>query len=164
MFKSLGIVGTNTGFLTTGLFGVVKTVMAFIWLLYLIDNFGRRNILLVGGAGGAVCMFIIAGLVKAITPSTTHSGSVAAGGSSGSTSTTAVVNNGLSSTGVAGIFFFYLWTVFYGSTWNGTPWVLNSEMFDLNTRSLGQASAAMSNWLYNFIISRFTPQMFTSMQ
>lgn len=36
-------------------------------------------------------------------------------------------------------------------------------MFDQNTRSLGQASAAASNWFWNFIISRFTPQMFLTM-
>jgi MFS family permease len=30
VFKSLGITGTNTGFLTTGIFGVVKTVMTFV--------------------------------------------------------------------------------------------------------------------------------------
>lgn len=30
-------------------------------------------------------------------------------------------------------------------------------------RSLAQACAAASNWLWNFLITRFTPQMFTSM-
>ena len=65
--------------------------------------------------------------------------------------------------GIAAIFFFYLWTAFYTPSWNGTPWVLNSEMFDQNTRSLGQASAAANNWFWNFIISRFTPQMFLAM-
>ena len=30
-------------------------------------------------------------------------------------------------------------------------------------RSLAQACAAASNWLWNFLISRFTPQMFTKM-
>lgn len=30
-------------------------------------------------------------------------------------------------------------------------------------RSLAQACAAASNWLWNFLISRFTPQMFTAM-
>jgi hypothetical protein len=39
-----------------------------------------------------------------------------------------------SSGGIAAIFFFYLWTVFYTPSWNGTPWVLNSEMFDQNVR------------------------------
>jgi hypothetical protein len=31
--------------------------------------------------------------------------------------------------GIAAMFFFYLWTVFYTPTWNGTPWVLNSVSF-----------------------------------
>jgi len=69
-------------------------------------------------------------------------------------------NTSLSGGGIAAIFFFYLWKAFYTSTWNGTPWVINSEMFDQNTRSLGQANAAANNWLWNFLISRFTPQMF----
>lgn len=30
VFKSIGITGTNTGFLTTGIFGVVKTVVTFV--------------------------------------------------------------------------------------------------------------------------------------
>jgi hypothetical protein len=36
-------------------------------------------------------------------------------------------------------------------------------MFDPNMRSLAQACAAGSNWLWNFLISRFTPQMFAEM-
>jgi hypothetical protein len=36
-------------------------------------------------------------------------------------------------------------------------------MFDPNMRSLAQACAASSNWLWNFLISRFTPQMFAAM-
>lgn len=33
VFKGLGVTGTNTSFLTTGVFGCVKTVFTFIWLL-----------------------------------------------------------------------------------------------------------------------------------
>jgi hypothetical protein len=36
-------------------------------------------------------------------------------------------------------------------------------MFDPNMRSLAQACASASNWLWNFLISRFTPQMFSAM-
>ena len=36
-------------------------------------------------------------------------------------------------------------------------------MFDVNVRSLAQACAAASNWFWNFLISRFTPQMFSKM-
>ncbi|KAK1811626.1 hypothetical protein LTR12_014014 [Friedmanniomyces endolithicus] len=147
VFKSIGINGTSTGFLTTGIFGVVKTALTLVWLFFLIDRLGRRNLLMIGGAGGGVCMFIIGGYISSVNISKT--------------------SDHLSGGGTAAIFFFYLWTAFYTPSWNGTPWVLNSEMFDQNTRSLGQASAAANNWFWNcpvtVIISRFTPQMFNTM-
>ncbi|TKA73362.1 Quinate permease [Cryomyces minteri] len=145
VFKSIGIQGTNTSFLTTGIFGVVKTALTIIWLLFLIDKLGRRKLLMGGAAGGSLCMWFI-GAYIAITNPASHT-----------------KNTQLSGAGIAAIFFFYLWTAFYTPSWNGTPWVLNSEMFDSNTRSLGQASAACNNWFWNFIISRFTPQMFLTM-
>ncbi|KAF2473467.1 quinate permease [Lindgomyces ingoldianus] len=145
VFKSIGIQGTNTGFLTTGIFGVVKTVVTIFWLLYLIDRLGRRNLLMLGAAGGSLCMWFIGAYIKLSNPSANQK------------------NSKLSSGGIAAIFFFYLWTFFYTPSWNGTPWVINSEMFSQNTRSLGQASAAANNWFWNFIISRFTPQMFLKM-
>lgn len=36
-------------------------------------------------------------------------------------------------------------------------------MFPQNVRTLGQAFAAASNWLFNFLVARFTAQMFTAM-
>merc|ERR1711939_859719 len=99
----------------------------------------------IGAAGGSVCMWVIGGYLNA--------NPVTDGGS---------VNN-LSGGGIAAIFFFYLWTAFYIPSWNGTPWVYDSEMFPQSVRSLGQAIAAASNWFWNFIIARFTPQMFSNM-
>ena len=148
VFSSLGIRGTNTSFLTTGLFGVVKTALTFVWLFVLIDRLGRRNLLLIGSTGGSICMWIIGAYLASI-PEVSSSDSDE--------------SVPLTAGGKAAVFFFYLWTAFYTPSWNGTPWVLNSEMFDQSVRSLGQASATMNNWFWNFIISRFTPQMFLSM-
>lgn len=144
VFKSLGITGVNTGFLTTGIFGVVKTCLTIVWLLYLVDHVGRRRMLFIGAIGGSLCMWFIGAYIKIADPSANPTGQRSPGGT-------------------AAIFFFYLWTAFYTPSWNGTPWVINAEMFDQNTRSLGQASAAANNWFWNFIISRFTPQMFLKM-
>lgn len=69
----------------------------------------------------------------------------------------------ISSGGISAMFFFYLWTCCYTPTWNGTPWVYNSEMFDQNVRTLAQAFAAANNWFWNFLVARFTPQMFATM-
>lgn len=146
VFKSIGIQGTNASFLTTGIFGVVKTCLTFIWLLFLIDKFGRRPLLLVGSIGGSLSMWFLGAYIKVadVAHHTNKSGHLSPGG-------------------IAAIFFFYLWTAFYSPSWNPGPWVFNSEVFDVNTRSLGQAHAAANNWFWNFIISRFTPQMFLKM-
>lgn len=146
MFKSIGITGTNTGFLTTGIFGVVKTVLTFVWILVLIDHMGRRMLLMIGALGGSLCMWFIGAYIKIANVAGQEPDP----------------NSKLSGGGIAAIFFFYLWTAFYTPSWNGTPWVLNSEMFDQNTRSLGQANAAANNWFWNFIIARFTEQMFNA--
>ncbi|KAF1944397.1 general substrate transporter [Clathrospora elynae] len=146
VFSSLGLTGTSTSFLTTGIFGVVKTVLTFIWLLFLIDRLGRTKLLMFGALGGSLCMWYIAAYIKIADPANNRSPS-----------------GELSSGGISAIFFFYLWTAFYTPSWNGTPWVINSEMYSQQTRSLGQAFAAANNWFWNFIISRFTPQMFTTM-
>ncbi|GAO17567.1 uncharacterized protein UV8b_07178 [Ustilaginoidea virens] len=140
VFKSLGITATNTGFLTTGIFGVVKTAMTFVWILVLIDHMGRRKLLMIGSVGGSCCMWFIGAYIKLADPAHRPPG-------------------GLTSGGVAAVFAFYLWTAFYTPSWNGTPWVINSEMFDQSTRSLGQANAAASNWFWNFVVARFTEQM-----
>ncbi|KFA48245.1 hypothetical protein S40293_07381 [Stachybotrys chartarum IBT 40293] len=145
VFRSIGIRGTNTALLTTGIFGVVKTVLTFVWLLVLIDHLGRRLLLMIGAIGGSLCMWFIGAYIRIANNVDNES-----------------QETSLDSGGIAAVFMFYLWTAFYTPSWNGTPWVLNSEMFDANTRSLGQANAAANNWLWNFIISRFTESMFNA--
>lgn len=100
VFASIGISGTNTSFLTTGIFGVVKTTLTFIWLFFLIDRLGRRNLLMIGAAGGSICMWIIGAYISTITIDT---------------ETTKPLGSG----GIAAVFFFYLWTAFYTPSWNG---------------------------------------------
>ncbi|KAH7261610.1 general substrate transporter [Fusarium tricinctum] len=153
VFKSIGIQGTNTSFLTTGIFGVVKTSITIIFILFLIETVGRRKLLIIGSVGGSLCMWFIGAYIKVANPAAKIAAAEAAGAAAPS----------MSSGGIAAVFFFYLWTVFYSPTWNPIPWVLNSEMFDEKSRSLGQASAAANNWFWNFIVSRFTPQMFIKM-
>lgn len=144
IFNSIGIRGRENQLLS-GVFGVVKTVVTIVWLLFLIDNLGRRKLLIAGAIAGSVCLWVIGVYIKIVDPE----------------------NNpkpNLDSPGIMAVVFFYLYTASYIPSWNGTPWVLNSEMFDPNMRSLAQAVASASNWLWNFLISRFTPQMLDKMQ
>ncbi|KAK4047289.1 hypothetical protein OIO90_006250 [Microbotryomycetes sp. JL221] len=144
IFASLGITGTSTALLTTGVFGVIKTVGALVWIFFVIDRWGRVNILLLGAAGGAVSMFAIAAYIKIENPAANPTSDLTAGGK-------------------ASLFFFYLWTIFYAVSWNGTPWVVCAESFGSSVRQVTQMFAAMSNWVFNLAIARATPQMFAEM-
>ncbi|KAE9400105.1 hypothetical protein BT96DRAFT_657693 [Gymnopus androsaceus JB14] len=64
----------------------------------------------------------------------------------------------LSSGGKCVIAFFYLWPVFYSPSSNGISWVSTAEVFPQHTRTFTQACMAANNWLYSFLIARFTPQ------
>lgn len=143
-FKSIGVSGSSTSLLTTGIFGVIKTVLALVWCFIVIDKFGRRGILLVGSIGGAISMYVIGGYLATAKIATNPNGNLPPGG-------------------IAAMFFFYLWTAFYAVSWNGTPWVVNSEAFPGAVRQVTQCFAASSNWLWNFVISRATPTMFLRM-
>lgn len=141
--QSLGV-ESNTVNLMTGIFGVVKAAATIVWLLFLVDQLGRRKLLLWGAICGSLCMWVIGAYVCIVEP-TEHP------------------SDHLTGSGIAAIVFFYLWTLAYTPTWNGTPWVINSEFFDPNFRSLAQAFTTSSNWFFNFLVSRFTEQMFAAM-
>ncbi|KZL88322.1 quinate permease [Colletotrichum incanum] len=143
IFSSIGI-DSNTVNLMTGIFGVIKAIMTFVWLLFLVDQLGRRKLLLIGAVTGSICMWVIGAYVCVVEP-------------------TKNPQDHLTGSGYAAIVFFYLWTAVYTPTWNGTPWVINSEFFDPNFRSLAGGATTASNWLFNFLVSRFTEQMFEAM-
>lgn len=93
VFKSLGITGTNTSLFTTGLFGVVKTVFTLFYLFFLIDQYGRRRLLMIGAIGGSLCLWYVGAYIAISKPN-------------GNTT-----NGHLSPVGTSAVFFFYLWTV-----------------------------------------------------
>ncbi|KAH0165170.1 MFS quinate transporter-like protein QutD, partial [Aureobasidium melanogenum] len=122
IFRTMGINSNYTVDLMTGIFGVLKTVMTVLWLTILVDKWGRRQLLVYGSIAGASCMYIIGALITSKVSS------------SSGTST----SDHLSSQGIATIVMVYLWTTFYIPSWNGTPWVINAEMFTTASRNVGQ--------------------------
>ncbi|KAF9043823.1 quinate permease [Hymenopellis radicata] len=144
VFKSIGITGTSTGLFTTGIFGIVKNIATLIWLLFLIDRFGRRPLLLWGAVIAGLCMIYVGGYIAIGKPGQNTSGNITSGG-------------------ISAVAFIYIWTAAYGPTWNGTPWVVASEVFPQHVRTLTQALLAASQWIWQFAIARATPYMFEDM-
>ncbi|KDN44944.1 general substrate transporter [Tilletiaria anomala UBC 951] len=143
IIKSFGITGLNSSLISTGIFGVIKTAAAFVWLLLLIDQFGRRRIFITGSIGCGLMLWWMAIYLAAAPKNSFATGEL----TPGSRSMLAA---------------FYIWTVFYGSTWNGTPWVFGSEAFPMGSRSAGQCCAAFANWAWNLLVARTTPLAFAA--
>ncbi|CDS00034.1 probable quinate permease [Sporisorium scitamineum] len=144
VFKSLGITGTSTGLLTTGIFGIIKTIGSFVFILFLVETVGRRRLLIISSSGGAFAMYYIAAYIAIAKPAQHKKSS-------------------LDGPGTSALVFFYIWTCFYSFGWNPLPWVYGSEAFDNTARPVAQIFMAASNWLYNFVISQATPHMFLRM-
>ncbi|KAG0152021.1 hypothetical protein CROQUDRAFT_719606 [Cronartium quercuum f. sp. fusiforme G11] len=146
VFRSIGISGTSASLLSTGVFGAIKTIATVIWLCFLADRIDRTIMLMVGSFFGGLMMYGL-GIYIAVAKPTENP----------------TPGGRLTSSGKGALAIIYLWTVFYSPTWNPTPWLFSAEAFPMHVRTLAQAFVASSNWFFNFLIARFTPQMFTAM-
>ncbi|OQO03517.1 hypothetical protein B0A48_10181 [Cryoendolithus antarcticus] len=102
--------------------------------LYLVEKLGRRNLLLLGASGMAVCQFIVA-----------ITGTVA-----GTTDRAAQQ---------AAIAFVCIYIYFFASTWGPVAWVVTGEIFPLKVRAKCLSMTTATNWLLNFAIAYATPYM-----
>lgn len=129
-FQSLGTIKNPFLIsLITSLVNMCSTPISF----YIIERFGRRRILIVGGTGMVICQFITA-IIGTAKPSD-HS----------------VIS--------AMIALICLNIFFFATTWGPSAWVVVGEVFPLTIRSRGVGLSTASNWLWNCIIGVITPYM-----
>ncbi|TFL00418.1 general substrate transporter [Pterulicium gracile] len=142
IFQALGVRGTSNSLFSTGVYGVVKMVCTLVFCLWIVDNFGRRFVFIVGAAGGAISMFYIGAYVKIAEPS---------------------ADKDLGQGGVSAIAMIYVFSVFYAVSWNGLPWVYASEIYPVSIRGLCMSITAATQWVFQFAIARATPYMLRDM-
>ncbi|KAF8517356.1 MFS quinate transporter-like protein QutD [Hysterangium stoloniferum] len=130
IFSQLGISGTNSGLLATGIYGCVKVVFTGIALAVAIEQAGRKKCLIYGGLGQAFAFFYIA-IYQA-----KHTGT------------------DIIPASYVAIVMVYLYVVFYSFGWGATPWVLAGEIPPTSTRSLSLSLAVATQWLFNFVIAK----------
>ncbi|TFK56381.1 sugar transporter [Heliocybe sulcata] len=141
-FKSAGTTLSPYSIQTIlGAVSVVGTVPA----LYLIEYWGRRDSLLIGAALEAVCA-IVAGFVGHFTlaPTGTPVSELTARNKAG---------------GDTLIAFAVLHVFSFSLSWGPTPWVYLGESFPLRVRSKCIALGSASNWIWNFLLSFFSPRI-----
>ncbi|KAL3494741.1 general substrate transporter [Aspergillus germanicus] len=113
-------------------FGILFTLNA-VWI---IDRFGRKFLLIVGGIGMGICMIIVAA-VETETPSV----------------------NGIKSqsVGISIVFLLFLFIFFYKPSWGATVWIWTSEVFSMNVRAQAVGMASQTQNVANTIVQQFFP-------
>jgi SP family sugar:H+ symporter-like MFS transporter len=95
--------------------------------LYLVEAWGRRNLLMFGAIGMAVCQFIVA-------------------------ITGTVVGSDNQSAQSSMVAFVCIYIFFFACSWGPVAWVVTGEMFPLKVRAKSLSMTTASNWLLNFAI------------
>jgi MFS family permease len=123
VFKEAGFGSSTTQILATVGLGVVN-VLATVVGMYLIDRIGRRRLLLVGFAGTAASLAMIA--LGAATES-----------------------DALDKVALVGLL---LYIAAFAVSLGPLPWVMMSELFPMKLRGMGTSLASITNWGFNFVV------------
>ncbi|KAI0321540.1 general substrate transporter [Amylostereum chailletii] len=129
VFQSVGI---SDSFVTQIILGAVNFGCTFGGL-YVMERFGRRVPLIVGGLWQSACLFVFAAAGTAKDPQTDQN------------------------IGKLMIVSACLFILGYAMTWAPGIWILIGETFPTRTRAKQGALATASNWLWNFLLAFFTP-------
>jgi sugar porter (SP) family MFS transporter len=101
--------------------------------LYLVEKWGRRNLLLFGAIGMAICQLIVAAVGTALPGSQEANKTLIA--------------------------FVCVYIFFFASSWGPCAWVVTGELFPLKVRAKSLSMTTASNWLLNWAIAYSTPYL-----
>ncbi|KAH9840601.1 general substrate transporter [Rhodofomes roseus] len=136
VFKSVGI---SDSYITQIILGAVNFGCTFGGL-YVMETFGRRRPLIVGGVWQSVWLFVFAAAGTAKDPAENKS------------------------IGKLMIVSACLFILGYAMTWAPGVWILVGETFPTRTRAKQAAISTASNWLWNFLLAFFTPFIVSAIQ
>lgn len=138
IFANLGLTGTQSGLFATGIYGIVKMTTCAIFLFFVADSLGRRKSLLWTSIAQGLSMFYI-GLYVRIDPPVTGAPVPPAG--------------------YVAIVMIFLFASFYQFGWGPVCWIYVSEIPSARLRAMNVGLAAATQWLFNFVVARATPNM-----
>ncbi|KAK6464086.1 hypothetical protein DFJ63DRAFT_284486 [Scheffersomyces coipomensis] len=146
IFENLGIKGMNATLFSTGMFGVVKFICTFTYILFIVDTVGRRKSFMSSSTVCSICFWYIGTYLRVRESSSIPLADQKAGPA-----------------GTLAVVFMYIWIASFILAWSGGPFVVGSEIFDQNIRAFIQAINAAVSWIPIFLMARFTTQMIDSM-
>ena len=132
-----------------GIAGVVNFASTFV-AVCLLDQVGRRLLLVCGAAVQAVCMVTLAtvGLLYA------H---IEEGSSSGSNTRSDDLVIEYRAAGVVCILSIYMFVSAFAWSWGPVVWALCTEIFPTHQRARGVAITTTTNWIWNIAVGQLYP-------
>jgi len=131
-FQALGYTSVSAKLLSSGIYGIVKGVIATCTFLFLIDRFGRRPLIFVGTIGVSFSMYYLAGYASITNSFHTKSAPDAATRSA--------------------VAFIYIYGASYSIGWQ-IPWILAAEIFPTRVRSFCMMLTTCTHWIGEFYTS-----------
>ncbi|OJJ42115.1 hypothetical protein ASPZODRAFT_20761 [Penicilliopsis zonata CBS 506.65] len=122
--------------LLTAANGIHYTFFSFLGMM-LIDKWGRRGAMLFGTTGCACCYLALTLLIWA-----------------GSSTTSSGMQHEYGAAAVSMIFLYY---AFFGTGWQGTAWLYNTEINSLHMRMKGASASVAAQWAVNYMVVQVTP-------
>lgn len=141
IFANLGLSSTETGLFATGVYGLIKIAGCAVFLLFAADSLGRRKSLLWTAIAQGASMFYIGFYVRFDPP---------------------VKGEAVPPAGYVAIVMIFLFATFFQFGWGPVCWIYVSEIPTARLRALNVAMAAATQWLFNFVVARATPNMLTT--
>ncbi|KAG6884738.1 hypothetical protein C0993_008649 [Termitomyces sp. T159_Od127] len=148
IFEAIGFTGLKNSLLASGIYGVVKFVATTLFIFFGVETLGRKLSLFISAIGMGTLFYIIGALLKTHPPPSVIDGQLPPAPPPASRA-------------MAGLL--YIYVCFYSMGWGPLPWVYVSDIFPTRTRHYGLAVASASQWLWNFVVSKVTPQMVTNL-
>ena len=136
--------------LLTGVFGGVKVIACFVFVVFVAERFGRRPLLIGGAVVMAGCMVVTASLVKTHPPPPPVSAD-------------SREDSSIPGAAIATILLIYLNITAFNLSWGPLPWPCISEIFPTRIREPGVALGVASQWFFNFVWSFSTPYIMAGM-
>lgn len=136
IFQSVGI---EDSFITQIILGAVNFFCTFGGI-YVMERFGRRRPLIIGGIWQACWLFVFAAAGTAVDPEQ---------------------NDSIGKLMIVAACMFILG---YAMTWAPGIWILIGETFPTRTRAKQGALSTASNWTWNFLLAFFTPFIVSAIQ
>lgn len=141
-FEILGVGNGPERLLFTSLVGVVKLIAAAACALFTIDQLGRRKSLTIGVFVQLVCISYIASVLSVVPELAEGTATPEA-----------------KRVGISAIVFMYLCGAGYAFGWNSLSYIITSEIFPLQTRTVGTAVVMIVHYGSRYGLQKAVPLM-----